>query len=88
MITEYDTPESMEAVDIVDDLMRLFAQGREPTANTLNRAKELSINVSEIKEVVGGTYGLVGEIDEFDKGWDGYEREYETTSIRVHPTTV
>lgn len=59
-----NTSESMECVDLVDTLMGKLSVGQEPTGEEINRASELGVNLSEIREVVGATYGDISTIDE------------------------
>lgn len=56
----------IEQVDILDELMSEYRAGRTPDGILMNRAIELGIDVSEVKLVVGGTYGSVYENEDED----------------------
>lgn len=59
--------EQLEAVDLVDVLLTKYGMGITPTGDELNRAIELGLDVTAIREVAEETYATVSEDDD---EWD------------------
>ena len=59
--------EAVRAVDLVDTLMSKYRMGITPTADEMNEAIDLGINLIELREVVETENGTVTEIDDFDE---------------------
>lgn len=60
----------IEEVELVDTLMDKFLSGRKPTADELNRAIELGLNIEVMKEAAEAD-GAIFEDDYFDGEEEG-----------------